>query len=208
MRAMIQAITIEREFGCGGSEIANLLAQRLGWNLWDERLTQEIARLTRSSPEVVKKIEWRRDPAVYRVFLSFLRGAFEGGLPPTNRLALLDARRIAAVSELAVNHALSDDPCVIVGRGSQYFLRNRKDVFRTFLYASRDYKIHRMVRGGMPERDAIEQVDTTDRDRAAFIKRYLKLSWPDHHLYNAMFNTEMGESYVAEILVSLCSRGS
>jgi cytidylate kinase len=197
---MIQAITIEREFGCGGSEIASLLAQRLGWNLWDERLTQEIARLTQSSAEVVKKMEWRRDPAVYRVFLSFLRGAFEGGLPPTHRLALLDARRIAAVSELAVNHALSDGPCVIVGRGSQYFLRNRKDVFRTFLYASRDYKIHRLVRGGMPERDAIEQVDTTDRDRAEFIKRYLKLSWPDRHLYDAMFNTEMGESYVAEIL--------
>ena len=198
---MIQAITIEREFGCGGSEIASLLAQRLGWKLWDERLTQEIARLTQSSPEVVKKIEWRRDPAVYRVFLSFLRGAFEGGLPPTGRLALLDARRIAAVSELAVNHALSDGPCIIVGRGSQYFLRNRKDVFRTFLYASRDYKIHRLVRGGVPERDAIEQVDTTDRDRAAFIKRYLKLSWPDHHLYDAMFKTEMGESYVAEMLV-------
>jgi cytidylate kinase len=199
---MIQAITIEREFGCGGSEIASLLAHRLGWKLWDERLTQEIARLTQSTLEVVKKMEWKSDPAVYGIFHSFLRGAFEGGLPPTSRLALLDARRIAAVSEQAVNHALSDGPCIIVGRGSQYFLRNRKDVFRSFLYASRDYKIHRLVRGGMPERDAIEQVDTTDRDRAAFIKRYLKLNWPDHHLYHVMFNTEMGESYVAEMLAN------
>jgi cytidylate kinase len=202
----LRTTNIEREFGCGGSEIARLLAQRLGWNLWDERLTQEIARLTNSSLEVVKKMEWRRDPAVYRVFLSFLRGAFEGGLPPTNRLALLDAHRIAAVSELAVNHALSDGPCVIVGRGSQYFLRNRKEVFRTFLYASRDYKMHRLVCGGMPERDAIEQVDTTDRDRAAFIKKYLNLRWPDHHLYNAMVDTEMGESYVAEN-VARCAQG-
>jgi cytidylate kinase len=198
---MIRAITIEREFGCGGADIASLLAQRLGWKLWDERLTQEIARLTQSSPEVVKKMEWKRDPAVYRVFTSFLRGAFEGGLPPTGRLALLDAHRIAAVSEQAVNHALAEGPCVIVGRGSQYFLRNRQDVFRTFLYASRDYKIHRLVRGGVPERDAIEQVDTTDLDRAAFIKKYLNLNWPDHHLYHAMFNTELGESYVTEMLV-------
>ena len=134
------------------------------------------------------------------MFKSFLRGAFEGVLPPTDRLELLDARRIATVSELAVNHALSDGPCVIVGRGSQYFLRNRKDVFRTFLYASRDYKIHRLVSSGMPERDAIEQVDTTDRDRAAFVKRYLKLNWPELQLYHAMFNTEMGDSYVAEML--------
>ncbi|HTX15898.1 MAG TPA: cytidylate kinase-like family protein [Candidatus Baltobacteraceae bacterium] len=198
---MIQAIAIEREFGCGGSDIAKLLAQRLGWTLWDERLTQEIARLTKSSPEVVQHMEWRRDPAVYRVFLSFLRGAFEGGLPPTNRLALLDARRIARVSEVAVNHALSGGPCVIVGRGSQYFLCNRKDVFRTFLYASRDYKIHRLICGGTPEPDAIEQVDTVDRDRAEFVKKYLKRDWPGHHLYNAMFSTEMGDSYVSEMLV-------
>lgn len=198
---MIQAIAIEREFGCGGSEIASLLAQRLGWNLWDDRLTQEIARLTRSSPEVVKKIGWRKDPAIYRVFLSFLRGAFEGGLPPTNRLALLDARRIAAVSESALNQALAAGPCVIVGRGSQYFLRNRKDVFRTFLYASRDFKIHRLIRRGTSERDAIDQVDTTDRDRAAFVKKYFKQNWPGYHLYHAMFSTEMGETYVCEMLV-------
>lgn len=197
---MIQAITIEREFGCGGSDIAAKLAALLGWKLWDQELTQEIARLTNTTPQIVEKREWKRDPAVYRVFLSFLRGAFEGGLPPTGRLALLDAQRIAAVSEQAVNHALSGGPCVIVGRGSQYFLRNRKDVFRTFLYASRDCKIHRLVCKGTPERDAIEQVDTTDRDRAAFIKKYLNLNWPERHLYHAMLNTEMGESYVAELL--------
>jgi hypothetical protein len=52
---MVQAITIEREFGCGASEIASLVATRLGWSLWDERLTQEIARLTESTPEAVEQ---------------------------------------------------------------------------------------------------------------------------------------------------------
>jgi len=203
---MIQAITIEREFGCGGSEIASLLAQRLGWNLWDERLTQEIARLTHSSPQAVMQREWKNDPAVYRVFKSFLRGAFEGALPPTDRLELLDAHRIAVVSELAVNRALSSGPSVIVGRGSQYFLRNRKDVLRTFLYASRTFKIHRLITAGTPQEKAIADVDTIDRDRAAFVKRYLKLNWPEHPLYNAMFNTEMGDSYVAELLAYCAQR--
>jgi cytidylate kinase len=197
---MIQAITIEREFGCGGSEIAVKLAELLGWKLWDRELTQEIARLTNSTPQAVEKREWKNDPAVYRVFKSFLRGAFEGGLPPTDRLELLDARRIAIVSELAVNHALSGGPCVIVGRGSQYFLRNRKDVFRAFLYASRTSKIHRLITAGTPQEKAITEVETIDRDRAAFVKRYLKLNWPEFQLYDAMFNTERGESYVAEML--------
>jgi cytidylate kinase len=197
---MIQAITIEREFGCGGSEIASLLAQRLGWKLWDHELTQEIARLTNSTPQAVEKREWKDDPAVYRVFKSFLRGAFEGAIPPTDRLELLDAQRIATVSEQVVNHALSGGPCVIVGRGSQYFLRNRKDVFRTFLYASRTSKIHRLITTGTPQEKAITDVDTIDRDRAAFVKRYLKLDWPEYQLYDAMFNTERGDSYVAEML--------
>ncbi len=197
---MIQAITIEREFGCGGSVIAARLAELLGWKLWDHELTQEIAQLTHSTAQAVEKREWRSDPAVYRVFKSFLRGAFEGGLPPTDRLEILDARRIAAVSEQAVNHALSGGPCVIVGRGSQFFLRNRKDVFRTFLYASRDFKIHRLITAGTPQNKAITDVDTIDRDRADFVKTYLKLKWPDMHLYHAMLNTETGDAFVAETL--------
>jgi len=198
---MIRAVTIEREFGCGGSEIAAKLAGLLGWKLWDQELTQEIARLTHCSPQAVEHREWKNDPAVYRVFKSFLRGAYEGALPPTDRLQILDARRIANVSELAVKHALSGGPCVIVGRGSEYFLRNRQDVFRAFLYASRTFKIHRLITAGTPQEKAITDVDTIDRDRAAFVKRYLKLKWPERQLYNVMFNTEAGDCFVADMLV-------
>jgi cytidylate kinase len=198
---MIRAITIEREFGCGASEIASLVAARLGWGLWDERLTQEIARLTESTPEAVERREWRTDPVVYRVFKDFLRGGFEGGLPPTNRLHLLDSHRIAAVSETAVQTAFSSGPSVIVGRGAQYFLRNRKDVFHVFLYASRDYKIRRLISRGATQNEAIEQVDTTDQSRAAFVRQYLGLKWPEPHLYQAMFNTEMGEPRTAGMLL-------
>jgi hypothetical protein len=198
---MIRAITIEREFGCGASEIAGLVAGRLGWSLWDERLTQEIARLTNSTPQAVERREWRSDPVVYRVFTNFLRGAFEGGLPPTSRLHLLDSRRIAAVSESAVQSAFSSGPSVIVGRGAQYFLHNRKDVFHVFLYASRDHKISRLISAGATQDKAIEQVDTTDHARAAFVRQYLGLKWPGSHLYHVMFNTEMGESRTAAMLI-------
>ncbi len=198
---MVHAITIERQFGCGASEIASVVATRLGWNLWDERLTQEIARLTESTPQAVEQREWRTDPVVYRVFKDFLRGAFEGGLPPTNRLHMLDARRIAAVSETAVKAAVSSGPSVIVGRGSQFFLRNRKDVFHVFLYASRDHKIRRLISRGTTEDKAIEQIDTTDKARAAFVRDYLGLKWQESNLYHAMFNTEMGESCTATMLV-------
>lgn len=198
---MVHAVTIEREFGCGGSEIAGMVARQLGWNLWDGRLTDEIARLTESTPQAVERREWRSDPVVHRLFKDFLRGAYEGGLPPADRLRLLDARRIAAVSESAVKVAFSSGPSVIVGRGAQYFLRNRTDVFHVFLYASRDCKIRRLIAEGTPQKTAIKQVDTTDKARAAFIARNLGLKWPERQLYHAMFNTDVGESRVASMIL-------
>ena len=203
---MVNAITIEREFGCGASEVAASVATQLGLQLWDRRLTQEIARLTESTTEAVEQREWRTDPAVFSLFQTFLRGAFEGGLPPTSRLHLLDARRIAAVSETAVQTALRSGPSVIVGRGSQFFLRNRGDIFRVFLYASRDDKIRRLIAKGETQNKAIELVDTTDKARAAFVRQYLGLKWPEPSLYHAMFNTGMGESCTATMLVTCLQR--
>jgi hypothetical protein len=73
-------------------------------------------------------------------------------------------------------------------------------VFRAFLSASRTSKIHRLITTGTPQEKAITEVDTIDKDRAAFVKRYFELNWPERHLYDAMFNTERGDSYVAEML--------
>jgi Cytidylate kinase-like family len=78
-------------------------------------------------------------------------------------------------------------------------------VFRVFLYASRTSKIQRLIAVGTSEEKAITDVDTIDRDRAAFVKRYFKLNWPERQIYNAMFNTGMGDSYVAEML-AYCAR--
>jgi cytidylate kinase len=41
---MIRVLTVEREYGCGGGDIARKVADRLGWALWDQTLTTEIAR--------------------------------------------------------------------------------------------------------------------------------------------------------------------
>jgi hypothetical protein len=70
-----------------------------------------------------------------------------------------------------------------------------------FLYASRDHKIRRQIAKGATQDDAIEQVDTTDQSRAAFVRQHFGLKWPEPHLYHAMFNTEMGDSCTAAMLL-------
>jgi predicted double-glycine peptidase len=55
--AMIRIVTIEREYGCGAAGIAQELAARLGWKLWDQMLTQEIARFAHCNQSDVKQRE-------------------------------------------------------------------------------------------------------------------------------------------------------
>src|SRR5271170_6220125 len=101
---MIKIITIEREYACGGGEIAHLLAQRLGWKLWDQLLTEEIARLANCPKNVVEVREERRDPLHYRLFKSFLRGSYEGSLN-AHKLNLVDSESILKLTERVVQQA-------------------------------------------------------------------------------------------------------
>ena len=90
---MIRIITIEREYECGGGEIAQLLAKQLGWKLWDQLLTAEIARLAHCPKAIIEAREERQDPLYYRLFKSFLRGSYEGSINAP-KLNLVDSETI------------------------------------------------------------------------------------------------------------------
>src|SRR6202790_5381528 len=168
---MIRIVTIEREYGCGGGEIAERLAEHLGWKLWDKLLTEEIARLANCPKAVVERREERTDPLYYRLFKSFLRGSYEGSLN-AHKLNLVDSESILKFTERVVQHAASAGNCVIVGGGSQLFLRNREDALRIFLYAPREDKVRRLLARGKSAREAQERVDTVDHERSDFIQKY------------------------------------
>lgn len=199
---MIKIVTIEREYGCGGSEIAALLAQRLGWKLWDQLLTEEIARLAHCSQSVVEQREERTDPFYYRLFKSFMRGSYEGSLNAPN-LNLVDSEKIVTLSKRVVEHAAEKGNGVIVGRGSQLFLSTRPDTLRVFLYAPRENKVRRLRGRGKSEKEAEELVDTVDRERANFIEKYFHVAWPDRAVYHAMINTALGDESVVQTIVNV-----
>jgi cytidylate kinase len=199
---MVRVVTIEREYGCGGGAIAAKLADRLGWTLWDQLLTSEIARLTQCEHSEVKAREERVDPVYYRLLKSIARGSFEGSLN-LPRLNVLDADSVFRHSERLVQQAAAKGSCVIVGRGSQHFLRDRTDTLRIFLYANRDEKIHRLLASGVSEADVERLVDTVDSDRTAFIDKYFHIEWPNRPIYHAMFNTMVGDEVVISQILSL-----
>jgi cytidylate kinase len=197
---MITIITVEREYGSGGSEIAQLLSERLGWKLWDNLLTEEIARLARCPKAVVEVREERNDPLYYRLFKSFLRGSYEGSIN-AHKLNLVDSETIVKLTERVVRHAASAGKCIIVGRGSQHFLENNPETLRVFLYAPREAKVRRVMSRGKTESEAQELVDTVDRDRVDFIQRYFHVEWPTRSVYHIMLNTSVGEGAVVQAIL-------
>ncbi len=185
---MIRIITIEREYGCGGPEIAQNLAQQLGWKLWDQLLTQEIARLANCSLTAVEQREERRDPLYYRLLKSFVRGSYEGNIG-AGPVEMLDADSLVRISERVVRQAAATGNCILVGRGSQHFLQDRTDTLRFFLYAPQEEKVRRLVAGGMKRQDAELSVSEVDRERAAFIKKYFDVDWPNRTVYHAGYHS-------------------
>jgi cytidylate kinase len=202
---MIRIITIEREYGCGGGEIAQLVAKRLGWTLYDQLLTEEIAKLANCSRTVVEVREERTDPLYYRLFKSFLRGSFEGSINAP-KLNLVDSESIVRITRRVVEHAADRGDCVIVGRGSQQFLRDRPDTLRVFLYAQPEDKVRRLLARGKSGQEAEELIATVDRERADFIQKYFNVEWPDRGIYHAMINTAIGDEATVQMILNLMER--
>lgn len=197
---MFRIITLEREYGCGCAGIACELARRLQWKLWDQSLTEEIAKQANVDCGTVERREERVDGAFYRLAKTFWRGSYERQMPLDSQQTF-DADCMVRMMQSITERIAEEGNAVVVGRGAPYFLRERSDTFRVFLYAPRDEKLRRIVAGGISAKEAEELVDTVDRERMAFIKHYFNADWPTRSLYHLMVNTVVGdEQVIATIL--------
>ncbi len=204
---MLRIITIEREFGSGGAAIAEKVASRLGWKLWDQLLTDEIARRLDCARSLVEEHEEQRDSASYRLFKAFMRGSFEGSLNAP-RLRMVDTDCVREVAQKILREAAEAGNCVIVGRGSAYYLGDRSDAFHVFIYAPFLEKVRRLQAAGRSEKRAIELTETVDVNRAAFIKQYFGVDWPERHRFHLMINSSMGDEAAAETILATAERVS
>jgi len=201
----IRVLTLEREYGSGGGVIATRLAARLGWKLWDHALTEEIARRLDCECGAVEEHEERKDPAYYRLFKAFLRGSHEGS-QNAPRLRMVDTECVREVARKLMPEIAEAGNCVIVGRGSAYYLGSRADAFHVFVYAPFEERVRRLRAIGESESEAVESAETVDRDRAAFIEKYFHVEWPGRHHFHLMVNSGMGEDVACEIVLDAMAR--
>jgi cytidylate kinase len=202
---MFRVITIEREYGCGGPAIAEQLAAQLGWKLWDQLLTQEIARVAHVEPSAVRRCDEKMDGRLYRLAKSFWRGSYgERGAPVGSQV--FDADCMMEMVQEILNRVAAEGNAVVVGRGAPYLLRERPDAFHVFLYAPRVEKVRRLLEENHTLEQAEDLVDTIDRERMAYVKHYFNADWPTRSLYHVMLNTAVGNEPVISTILDTMRR--
>jgi cytidylate kinase len=114
---------------------------------------------------------------------------------------------MAALAQNIIEEAHRQGDCVIVGRGAQCVLRDRKDVFHVFIYAPWAERVAR-VRQRLPGKKEIEElIRSTDRQRADYIRTYFGCNWMDPHLYHLMICSELGKALVESTIIKVLASG-
>ncbi len=203
---MIRVITISREFGSGGSEVARILAQRLGWKLIDDPLVAEIAQRADVSPDLARRYDECVDPWFHRMFKALWHGGYEG-VVSRGELNAFDADAMAELWTRVIRESAELGQCVIVGRGAQCLLQSRKDVFHVSVFAEMEDRV-RNLRGPLrrhvpPDADPRALAEESDQRRASYVRRYFGEDWKDYHLYHMVINSAVGfEAAATAILLA------
>ena len=142
-------VTISRQYGSGGSEVAARVAGALGWSLLDNAIVDAVAEQLGTSRAAVVAREERVPSLVERLASAMTLGTPE--FVPVMEAAtpgpLED--RIVEVTRRVVQSAAAAGPVVVVGRGAQSMLAERRDALHVFCYAS---SASRAARGSPPPR--------------------------------------------------------
>jgi cytidylate kinase len=201
---MYRVLTISREFGSGGSIVAQAVADRLGWQILDRTLVEDIAARASVDPALARECDERVDSWVHRIGRRALwSGTVEATASPVATADIFDSDTMASLGRSLIEEAYARGNCVIVGRGANCVLQRRNDVFHCFIYAPIAERVNRVMRRMSCSGDVADLIRSTDRRRAEFIRFHFGCDWTNPHLYDAMLNTTIGEDVVASVIVQV-----
>jgi cytidylate kinase len=198
-------ITISRQFGSGGSEIAERVANALGWHLYDNAVVDEVARRLHMPVAEVEAREERVPSLPERIASAMALGMPEV-MPTVADLAMQPNEvRIVEMTKRVMEEAVLAGPAVLVGRGAQCMLATRSDALHVFCYAPREalesYAISNL---GVAAADAARVVADTNHQREQYVKRHWKRDWRDFANYHVCVNTAwLGLDGAAKLIVQL-----
>ncbi len=196
-----RALTVSREFGSGGAEIANIIAEELGWRLVDKDLITEISKKENVPPSEVAAFDEKVDPWFHRI-TRLVWGLGADGISAVAPVEMFDAEKAASLARRVIEEAYKMGQCVIVGRGAQCVLRDKADVFHAFIYARLADRVARLQTRVSPGTDIHALIRSMDAQRVDYVRLHYKQNWLNPYLYDIMIDSKNQPEKAARLIIS------
>ncbi len=197
-------ITIARQYGSGGREIGERVAELLGIAKYDKEFVALAAEKESSfDAKALEKVDERATGSLlYTLAMGsnlFHAPHLSPALPLNDRLFAVQCSIIRSLAEEA--------SCVMIGRCADYVLRDHPDRLSVFIYADLDARKQRVSeRHGIKESKALDIINKTDRRRASYYNFYTGRSWGKYDNYHIAINsTVLGIEGTARLIADMAS---
>jgi cytidylate kinase len=211
-------ITISRQYGSGGDEIAAQVCERLGYRYFNKQLMSQVATEVGLSPTEI--VDFPEDDYQVRSFLERLFGwgrssrvAHVGtwtentGGTRVREVLELDETQMISFVQSTIQAAYRHGNVVIVGRGGQAILKNMPGVLHVQIQAPielQNQRIHELENVSLAE--ARERAIKHDQAAANYLKHFYNINWLDPHLYDLVINThKLNIDTAAQLIVTAIS---
>lgn len=172
-------ITIGRQHGSSGREIARLLAEKLNYKCYDKEIVDEAANHSDFSRDLIDAFDEKRMSA-------FILHAGGYGLNENFRLNM----QVVSAQFEAMRNIAENGNCIFVGRCADYILRDHDDLISVFILGDMDERLKCLERRqGLDEVEARKKIKEVDKDRSSFYRYYSDQTWGDAQNYDMCINS-------------------
>lgn len=185
-------ITVSRQYGSGGSEIARLTARRLGWELVDNEFVDRVARLAGLPRDEVEQREERVTGFMERLARTLAGSSPElfMSAPAETPTVAPPEEEIVRVTERVIAEAVRHDRVILVGRGAQAYLGQREGTLHVYVVAPPELRVQRaMERLGVDRKEAERTATEIDEGRRRYVKTYYGRRWDDPANYDLVLSS-------------------
>ncbi len=184
-------ITLGRQHGSNGHDIARRLAEELGYKCYDKEIVDEAASASAFSKEIFDSYDEKRVSA-YILSTPHYIGMNEG--------FHLNMQVTAAQFE-TIRTLAEKGNCIFVGRCADYVLRSREDVLRIFIMGDMDTRIKTMMaRRNLTYDQAKKLVREVDKDRSSYYKYHTDQIWGESENYDLCIDSRIGVQGTVDVI--------
>lgn len=189
-------VTIAREYGSGGRYIGKLLAEKLGIKLYDKDLIEIVSNNSGLSATYIEDNE----QSIHKNLLSSFNTQYYNNLSNDDNLFIAETKAIKEIAEKG--------SCIIIGRCSNYILRDNKNVINIFLYSDDTNKVKRSVKYyGLNEKNALSEINKINKSREKHYNYYTQEEWKNLKNYDVAINVDAyGLENTVDILINLIKK--